>query len=272
MRFRGKQLRLMLWVAVVATFFLGGTAASAAYTSPTGEWDFTVTGAKQGSAYLSFNSDQTITGYILVIPSRGNKGGKDHSRSFGFALLAGQWQFDHRGQVVGFLNNDASHQVRLDITSFLGRLKKDGKGFTITGQTEDGRVTLNGVPFQTLPPLSTVWTIQKKVKKSLIFTEIFDVQPDTTLQGYNLYDLYGEGADICIYGYGVLSKSNNLNIAFKEFPKPDTNDCSDIDSATATGILSAGVGKINLSTGRASLTGYQEGSKSTNVSMPVFCQ
>ena len=272
MKIRKRQLGLMFLVAVAAIFSLGGTAASATWTSPTGEWDFTVTGAKKGSAYLSFNSDQTIAGYILVVPSPGNKGGKDHVSTFGFAFLTGQWQFDSRGQIVGFLNNDPSTEVRLDTTSFTGKVKKNGVGFTITGVTEDGKLTFTGVPFQTLTPLPTVWTIQKKAKKRLIFTEIFDAQPDTTVPDHNLYDLFGEGANLCIYGHGVLSKSNNFNVSFVEYPKPDSSDCSDINPATATGVGSAGVGKINLNTGKATLTGAQEGSPSLPVSMPVFCQ
>jgi hypothetical protein len=279
MNIRKRQFTVMLWVAVAAAFFLGGTASAATYVSPVGEWDFTVTGAKNGSAYLRFDPDQTITGFILVVPA--GKGGKDHVASFGFGILTGEWQVDQRGQIVGYLNNDAKSDVRLDITSFSGKVKKKGASFTFpfNGITEDGKVAFNGAPFKVLSALPTAWTIQKKAKKALLFTEIFTALPDAILGSYNVYALDGEGADKCIKGYGVLSRSTNLNISFIEYPRPDSNLCSDV-KPTDTGVGSAGVGKVKLNedgsgnvvTGKASLAGVQEGSSQITVSMPVFCQ
>ncbi len=272
----------MLCVTVAAAFFLGGTARAAAWVSPVGVWDFTVTGAKQGSAFLEFANYQDTTipggvvgGSILVIPASGNRVPSGQVQSFGFTQLAGEWEFNSQGQVVGFLNNAPADTIRLDITSLKGSVAKNGTGITLTGQTVDGNVILSGVPFKELTSLPNLWTIEKMVKGKLIFTEIFLAMQDPFSVGNNnLYGLSGEGADICIFGYGALSRGNNFGVAFMEYPMPTdpTQDCSSIDTTTATGVGSAGIGKINLKTGVAKLSGVQEGSPSAPVSMPVFCQ
>lgn len=276
MRIGKRQFKVMLWIAGGALFFLGGVA-NAAFVSPVGTWDLTVSGAKLGSAYLTFNDDGTITGYILVIPAHGNTGGATHTASFGFATLSGEWEPNQYGQIAGFLNNPPSDTVRLDITSFLGRVSKNGKVFSITGQTADGNVALKGVPFAELTALPSTWTIDKEltsgpVKSRLIWTEIFSAQPDPFLGGNNLYDLQGAGADLCIFGFAALSKNNNLNIAISEFAMPDNMDCTTVDPTTTTGVVSATVGRINLRSGVAKLSGVEEGSPPIKISMPVFCQ
>jgi hypothetical protein len=79
--------------------------------------------------------------------------------SFGFTTLWGQWEFDERGRVVGFLTCPASvtdTTRRIDITAFWGSISSSGKSFVMTGQTEDGNVAFRGVPFATLtvfPPV-----------------------------------------------------------------------------------------------------------------------
>jgi hypothetical protein len=281
-KIKKRQFAVMLWVAVAAAFSIGGTAR-AAEVSPVGIWDFTVTGAKLGSASLEFvnNPDPTIpggliSGSILVVPAPHNTVASGQIQSFGFTPLTGEWQFDSQGRVVGFLNNPPADTVRLDIASLQGSVAPNGTVFTLTGQTVDGKLKLNGVPFKQLTSLPNLWTIEKMEKGKVTFTEIFVATPDPFGVGdNNLYGFSGEGADICIFGYGALSKGNNFGIAFSEFPMPTdpTLDCSSIDPATDSGgVVSAGVGKISLQTGTAKLSGTQEGSPGTPVSMPIFCQ
>ncbi|MFZ0930081.1 MAG: hypothetical protein WAN11_15860 [Syntrophobacteraceae bacterium] len=305
MRIGKRQFTVILWVVFAAAFFLGGVANAAGWVSPVGPtWDFTVSGAKLGSACLIFSSDpNTVTGYILVIPSSTSAGTIDHAVSFGFTTLSGMWEFDQNGQVVGFMNNPPSDTVRLDITTFSGGVSSNGNVFKMSGQTVDGNLTFNGVQMALQTPLPELWTIEKIIKGDVTFTEIYVAQQDPELGGYyNLYDFAGWGADICVWGTGALSKQYNFGISFTEYPMPASGDCNDITPSLvhagstrigtkkaavavsgggglgpsgpppSTGIGSAGIGKINLKTGVANLAGYQEGSPMTKVTLPVFCQ
>jgi hypothetical protein len=283
---------MMLWVAVTAGFFLGGTATGAVtFNSPVGQWDFTVTGEKQGTLFLDFADDNTVTGYILVIPGTLNS---KKVVSYGFAWLAGEWQFDQKGNVDAFLYNDPSETVRLDVTTFTGKVKTS-KGvavsFSATGQNEDGNLSFSGVP--SVAPTATlpgVWTIEKEAQGNVIFTEIFSAQQATDTNGNivgngNLYLLLGEAADLCVMGYGSVSKRNNFYVNIWEVPMPALpSTCADIDFATAAGeVVSTAIGKISIktdafdnATGSATLSGITQtadtAAKGTKISMPVFCQ
>jgi hypothetical protein len=296
----------MLGVAFAAAFFLGGVANATGWVSPVGTWDFTVSGAKLGTVYLTFNDDihgKTISGYINVIPGFTPKQtATGETVTFGFATLTGLWEFNQNGQVVGFLNNPPTDTVRLDIESFTGGVSSNENVFTMTGQTLNGPLTLNGVQMQVQTPLPDVWTIQKIMQGDVTFTEVFFAQQDPDLGGYNnLYDFAGWGADICIFGVGTLSKGNNFGITITEYPMPDSGGCESITPSFAqagtkqtgrkaalavsgkvglgppgpppsTGIVSSAIGKINLHTGVANLAGYETGDPAAKVTMPVFCQ
>src|SRR5208337_3520719 len=107
-----------------------------------GTWDFTVSGAMSGSAYLTFdaptvNQDLTVnpgvvSGYIIAVPATvGLSSGINlNPTTFGYATLNGQWQMDGN-QVVGFLYTPPSDPVRLDIASFSGTVAANGT-FPIT--------------------------------------------------------------------------------------------------------------------------------------------
>jgi len=306
MRIRKRQFTVMLGFALAAAFFLVGVANATGSATPVGPtWDFTVSGAKLGSASLTFYSDpingNTISGYVLVIPSAASAANTGHTVGFGYTTLTGEWEFNQSGQIVGFMNNPSSETVRLDIATFSGSVASNGNSFVFSGQTVDGNLTFNGVQMQMQTNLPPLWTIEKIMKGAVTFTEIYVATQDPQLGGYsNLYDFAGEGADICIWGMGTLSKGTNFGIAFTEYPMPDSGNCSDItptflqsgstriakkpalavaggvglnpNPPPASGIVSAGVGKINLNTGVANLVGYQEGDPATKVTIPVFCQ
>jgi len=191
--------------------------------------------------------------------------------------------------VVGFLENWASSEVRLDVWSFVANIK-NGK-MAMTGQMEDGTVSFSGKPATVLPDLAGVWNINKttqvnkKSKKGTkTYTEIFNVTPvDESLgdPAYNLYALTGAGvnfpggaADLCVWGMAILSKGtypngNNLNIALWEYEMPDSQDCSEVDRES-NWVGSATTGLLNYETRKGKLVGTQN-QKPPYVIMPVFC-
>ena len=303
MTIRKGCLFAILWGLLWAAFWPGNTAYGA--SSAVGTWDFTVSGAKSGSAYLTFNRDYTIRGFTLVTPtSAGNSnsitapgidyaplsgqicgitaitpissgnGNSSTTPGIGFAPLRGQWGMDG-AHVVGFLYNTPSTDTnRLDITSFSGTVSNNQQSFAISGITLDGNVKLSGArPISNSAHLTGNWTIKKSVKGKLIFDEVFVALPDLTMGNGTLYDLTGCGADLCVFGYGVLSKGNRLNVTIKEFPMPaDGSACSTLSYSSDGGTISAAAGVINLGSGRATLSGVQSGSPQVKVSMPVICQ
>jgi hypothetical protein len=292
MRITRKQFAVMLWVAVAVTFFLGGSASAiTAFNSPVGQWDFTVTGAKKGTAFLEFGPIDPISGlagvsgYVLVIPGT-SKGGADGVSSYGFAWVYGMWQFDSKGKVVAYLYNNPAETVRLDVTSFTGKVNNNFTKFTATGQTEDGKLSFSGVQSQApVTSLPNVWTIEKKSKKNVAFTEIFIAETSATGNG-NLYGLSGEAANLCISGYGAVSKGNNFYVNLWEAAMPDdpAKTCADVDFSTGSGIVgSAAIGKIKIKTdgfsnvtGQANLSGVTQtvetSGKPAKITMPVYCQ
>jgi hypothetical protein len=104
-------------------------ARAAAFASPVGSWDISMSGGRSGLAVMQFNADNTFALYEIVVPnqvksssssdeSRGTGG--DDSRSgttgtnsgpvvlpitnlFGGELVSsGLWGFDSQGRVIGF--------------------------------------------------------------------------------------------------------------------------------------------------------------------------
>ncbi len=256
MRIRKRQFTVMLGVAFAAALFLGGVANATSWVTPVigTPWDFTVSGAKLGSGAITFWDDNTITGYVLVIPASTKNGQAGQAVSYGFFDLEGEWEFNQSGQIVGFMNNDPSETVRLDIDNFSGSVSSNGQSqsFKFTGQTVDGSLTFNGAPIQmqTNPP--SLWTINKIMQGAVTFTEIYNTWQDVEYGGYNnLYDFSGVGADICIWGMGAISRGNsssaNFGIEIVEYPMPTSGGC---ESITPTFAL-AGSGRVARKTALA---------------------
>jgi hypothetical protein len=97
--------------------------ASAQSVSPAGTWDFVISGAERGIAYITFDDAGFLTGYEAIAPSKpdddpietertaGDQGriisesdssdGTTVTNILGFALLSGTWSYDINGRVVG---------------------------------------------------------------------------------------------------------------------------------------------------------------------------
>jgi hypothetical protein len=109
--------------ALAAAALLCATAAQAQFNSPVGTWDFIITGAERGVAYITFEDDFTLSGYEVVTPaapkspkvnesrgddsigryitSSGSSGTVTKTNLVGFGHITGFWTFDTKGRVVG---------------------------------------------------------------------------------------------------------------------------------------------------------------------------
>jgi hypothetical protein len=127
-----KIIRPGLPGAILVSAILASASLALAQTefkSPVGDWDFIISGAERGVAFLSFSQDESglggsIIGYEVVTPvvksssaSDYLRGGEDIGRSgvtdtnaasggtvtrlLGFALISGTWAYDVKGQPVG---------------------------------------------------------------------------------------------------------------------------------------------------------------------------
>lgn len=273
----GARFLAVTWLlCAMALLLCGEVAVAATYVSPVGTWDFTVSGCKTGAANLIFNNDYTVTGFTVVVPGAKDKGGTDGVAEFGYAVFSGQWYFNQKGQVAGYLQNPASYSTRLDIDSFVGKVSSDRKSFTFTGSNEDGNLKFTGVPFKQLAFLPTTVSLQKTMKRRPTFTELFSVEAVPDGNG-NLYQLNpapdNSAANLCVEGVALLSRANNLTLALYEYKMPTSGDCNDITSSTKTSVGSAATGRLNLKTNIGTLKGVEQGTNvhgSLNITMPVF--
>src|SRR5262245_51134947 len=113
--------RLRNLALAAALFTLGSVATvckAAAFDSPAGTWDFVSSGGgQQGLAYLTFDTNNTFSGFVLVsgrrhtgtttgrdgvITGRGDSSGSGTNSNdilFGFTSVNGPWHFDTKGNV-----------------------------------------------------------------------------------------------------------------------------------------------------------------------------
>jgi hypothetical protein len=264
-------------LVVVAAVLCAMCGAIEASPSPVGQWEFVLSGVKQGTAFLEFTVENTnpgyvglVSGYILCIPAGGSTGKKDQTVVYGFAALNGLWHFDQQGHVVGFLYNPPEQTVRFDITSFKGTLAN--ASLNLIGQHADGNIIFTGVPSAQYKDLTGAWTIERIAKQTLIFAEIMVAAPDSSMGNNNLYDLSGEAADTCTFGFGALYRNDSFAVALWEYAMPKSENCADVDLTSAPEMASAAIGKINLNTGQAQLTGNQGSGIPVKISMPVYCE
>ncbi len=270
---RKKELIAIVWLAVAA-IFCSGSAANGG-NSPAGPdgamtWDCSVTGANKGSAYLTFYGDYYVDGYMLVAPSP--KKDSPSEITFGFTTVEGYWEYDSFGQAVGFLQSPPGTEERLDTMSFQATVNKRGDKITIKGRsTTNGALTFKGVVAEPLADISGRWTIRKDVfkdDKKTEYIQIFDVLNDTGL--LNVYSFYGKAANLCVFGLAQLSKGNRLGVVVQEYELPESGFCEDISADTKYDTYSAAVGKINLQTSQARMSGDEEGDLDNSVKVRVL--
>jgi len=136
-----RSLRLLTLAAAGILITATAPFGHAAPQSPVGDWDFVLGGKQRGVAFISFNSDSTITGGEIIVPvkprtprtptadPRNPEGlttrptdtptttstagsSATNSNFIGASVIGGFWTFDSNGRVIGNLS-----QVYQDLAS-----------------------------------------------------------------------------------------------------------------------------------------------------------
>jgi hypothetical protein len=241
-------------------------AQGAAFDSPVGDWDFTLSGNAQGIAQLTFNANGTIDGYVQnyttkKLPKDNNPRGPSDEGTrgvettnstttitnyFGDATVVGFWSFDERGKILGFLNEmtfirtpTETNPVTYNIT-FSGVVTL-GTRVTLQGLGPLGKVTYSGIPEGPLVNISGNYSARGK-RGSVSTTEFFTL----TSQGgnNNRYDVVGASPSFNFVGEALLSGRKQLSMVTGSL-------------GTNTFFLTALVGSIKTNTAKASLKGRE---------------
>jgi hypothetical protein len=249
--------RCFCGAALTGTLILGFTAVGAptTFNSPAGTWDFVISGSQgEGLAYLTFLDDFTFSGAELLTakphptstPDIGRNSGGDTGRNagsssstnstagstnlFGYGPINGSWNFDIKGNVIGFFVERVEEadgaDVILDSVSFTGKVagKDPHKRFTLVASTPNGKVTYRGVQQSTtLTNASGVW-YGIKTQGQQSFVEFFDVMagPNPFAPPY-LYSVTGTGAGYSFDGVCMLSSQKKIGFAYNVLPDDKTN-------------------------------------------------
>ena len=82
-------MKLTLLASAALALAPMSASAAAAPASPVGTWEVALSGADQGTAYVTFEDDNDFTGYGLT------------RESLGLFTLSGTWSIDESGKLVG---------------------------------------------------------------------------------------------------------------------------------------------------------------------------
>ena len=115
------------------------TSAAPAPASPVGTWEVALSGADQGTAYVTFEDDNDFTGYGL------SKG------SLGLFTLSGTWTVNEAGQLVGnyteTINGDSvtgSLTAKLTAKAITGSIAASNGKFTFKAKREGVTQDISG--------------------------------------------------------------------------------------------------------------------------------
>ncbi len=274
--------RLSLAAASALALLLGGTAPfahAAAFDSPVGAWDFTLSGKAQGNPQIVFKNHGTNDRYVQLyttkkLPAPDPRGAGDASRDgetnavtaftnyFGSAGLDGRWSFDERGKIVGYLNEGnfvvtaTSTNANTNSISFNGVVSLGANSrITLQGSGPLGKVTYSGIPDGPLLDIGGLYTATGKRGDTKV-VEFFTL----TSQGgnNNTYNVtQGSSSGFEYAGIALLSGRKQLSMRT-------------LALGTNGYILTALVGSIKTNTAKASLKGRD--SVSGTVSLKSFPQ
>lgn len=167
---------LLVIVTVIATALLPATATPTQEQSPVGTWPVTIQGTDRGVLYLTFADNLTLTGYGI---SRDAAGWFD---------LAGAWDFDRHGNVVGGFTQFIEAGSRAGILQ--GRLLGNGR-LSANVKTTDGPQKWRAPQRDgLLPDLTGSWVSETITEGARVFQQ-FHLAPSTNYPGR--LDLTGIG-------------------------------------------------------------------------------
>jgi hypothetical protein len=224
---------------------------------PTGDWDFSFSGAEKGVAQITFVGDFTLNGSqifckpIKILPDnprgtpfdnddpRGGTPTGTNSSSFGGSDIIGIWGYDSKGKVIGsmiFLSDNRTNGM-----SFKGSVVP-GRRFSINGANENGKIAFSGVPRVALPDISgTFYAAGKKGGKTHV--EMLSFSPGTGLNaGLNKYDLTSFGPGFVGLGHAMITSNKKMGIYYE------------FGDTTPPGIVAMS-GNFNTNSFKGSLTG-----------------
>jgi hypothetical protein len=136
---------------ILSTFLFLALSCSAVFSqdarSPVGTWELVIARAglsakETGTVFLTFNADNTFTGYGLT------------TGSFTVFTLTGTWNVDSRGKLTGDYTQDLVGNL-LE-ASFVGKATA-GKRLEMNAVGILGKFKLKGIPLRSLPDISGAW-------------------------------------------------------------------------------------------------------------------
>jgi len=220
-----------LALSLTASLLVTGAGSTLAQNSPEGPWDCIMGGAREGTAYLTFNPDGTLVCTEVLVPKKKNKeteigryasepdrngtvGATNNTPGthiFGTSQVTGRWGYDNAGQVIGFFAEDTDSVT--NGISFKGKTVP-GQRLSLVCSTPTGKITYKGVPYAPLPDISGNWYGTKK-DKGQKFVEFFTLSPSITLPTVeNAYHIAGEGPGYSYDGFLLLSAHNRVGVGF----------------------------------------------------------
>ncbi len=167
---------LKLAAFAVAGLLLGSSATRAQTPpSPVGDWDLVYSGSQKGLALLTFNSDNTLTGYEIVrptprkgststdvdprhpggelgrtvvttTPGSGSTAPKVITNFLGSAQNGGIWYHDSAGKIIGLLSQVSATTVK-PVETYMTNIV-DGQIIVTTNTTLEAITVTNAVSFR----------------------------------------------------------------------------------------------------------------------------
>lgn len=220
-------MAILLWAAAYS---------GQAQPSPVGTWDCVIKGGESGTAWLTFNSDFSVEGMKIIVPripkpdalipivrsltgSRDDEGTDDGgsgvvTNEFGGLQIGGTWGFDQSGRVIGFYTEVASDlegALHTNAVPFRA-VVRPGSRLVLLARVPNGKVTLKGVPFVSLPDLSGSWYGTGR-RSGARMVEFFSLAPDGQS---NSYDLNGEGPGYVLEGSVMVSSLRRISLVMLE--------------------------------------------------------
>lgn len=187
-----------------------------------------------GSAFYTFNSDGSYTGYGLS------------TRSSGMFTLSGTWAVGASGKITGTYNESAQ-SVSGAVTG-----RATTKQLVLSVATSDGTYKLNGKPVSTgnFPDFSGSWNITLRAGH----TNIADSVSITTTNGYpGLFEIAGGSGDVYgLSGQAIETATGGLTMYI---------------NSTALGESAGLIGKFNAVSQTANLSGKDENKDGVRVKL-----
>lgn len=173
----------LLASAALALAPLSASTAAPASASPVGTWEVALSGADQGTAYVTFEDDNDFTGYGL------SKG------SLGLFTLSGTWTVNEAGQLVG----NYTETINGGAVSGTLTAKLTPKSITGSIAASNGNFTFKAKPEVATQNLSGTWSGIAAVGKQRL-PEIYQITPSAFA---HVYQVEGTGISPLSGAYSI---------------------------------------------------------------------